>query len=661
MINNRYSKCWLPDIEDKIWKYQVFKSKIFKNIFIPNEYNFIKEEIIYFIDKKNINFTNNFKIATLLFKINKNLSNEEYYIKKVYKKIFIFSLNKNGFLYGLFYIFKIIQLNKFNKNKNFFLKKKPSLKIRMIDHWDNLNGEIEKSYSGNSIFFFQNNVHYDINRIRYYSRLLCSIGINYICINNSNVNLLSTYLITKNLLIQLNEIYNILYKYNIKIFISVNYRSPIIIGKINTFDPLNKKVILWWNKKIEQIYEYLPNLAGLVISPIYNNKNNLFKNRNHIQSSNPIAKSLKYFNGILFWKCNNCNNYDWKCKEQDRACTLYNEYNNLDGFFLDNVYLQIKFGPIGYQIREPVSPLLGSMKRTSQILEFQMNQQYMGQQIDFCWLPPKWKNILNFNTYYINNNSKIKKLISGKLYKNNNYGITCVSNIGNNYYWTNHFLSQSNLFSYGRILWNLNINLNNLLKEWITLSVSNNDKVIKNIRKIIFNSLNVYENYTVPLGLGGMVDPNKNYEVNIDGYEYTQFGIYHNANRSNIGNNRTSQGTKFTDQYNLINKLKFNDINRCPRKLLLFFHKLSYKDKIKKKISLIQYMYDSHFNGIKETKKWIFLWKQINNLINKNIYKNVIYKLFLQYRNSCKWCDIFNTYFYRKSGIKDNLNRKIYK
>ncbi len=659
--NKKYSDCWLPNIEDNLWNKKVIKSNIFKNIYIPNNYSFIKKEIIFFIKKENINFNKHIKNSTLIFKINIDMNNEEYYIKKNNKLIWIISKNKNGFLYGLYHIFRIIKLNKYKK-KNFIIKEIPSLKIRMINHKDFLSGKIEKGHSGNSIFFFNNNINFNIERIRYYSRLLCSIGINYICINNSDNNLLSTYLINKNLLIQLIEIYNIFYEYNIKIFISINYKSPMILGRLNTFDPLNKKVIIWWEKKIEQIYEYLPNLAGLIVSPCYKNKNNnLYYDRNHIESSNTIANALNFFNGILIWECNINNNYNWKIKNFDKANCIFNNFNNLDGLFLNNVFLKIKFGPIDFQVREPVSPILGSMYKTSQILEFQMNQEYTGQQIDLCWLPLKWKNILYFNTYYKNKNSTIKNLILGNIYKNNNYGISCVSNIGDSFYWTNHFLSQSNIFCYGKIIWNLNINLNNLLKEWIKLSINNNKKVIKNISKIMFNSWITYEKYTSPLGLGGMVEPNNNYIPNVDGYEYNNFGIYHNANRYSVGNNRTSNGTKFTEQYSIRNKIKFNDINKCYEKLLLFFHNVSYKHKLKKsKVTLIQYIYNSHFNGKKEVKEWLYLWKKIKFLINKKVYNDVYKKLILQYKNSCRWCDIVNSYFYRKSGIKDILNRKIY-
>ncbi len=659
MINKKFSKCWLKNINKILKKKKYFN--IFKNIYIKKNFSFIKNEILFYIKKK-INFVNSIKKATLIFIINKKFKNEEYLIKNIKKKIFIFSKNKNGFLYSLYHIFEMIQLKKINK-KNIFIHEKPHVKLRIIQHLDNLDGSIEKGYSGNSIFFLKNNINFNFSRIIYYCKLLCSIKINAICINNINVNISSTFLITKNWLIQLYEIYNILYEYNIKMFLSVNYQSPLILSKINTFDPLNKKVINWWETKIEEIYSYLPYLGGFLIETDSKyNKGPISYKRNHIEGCKNIAKNLNYFNGILIWKCNIFKEQNWRDKNNDKILHNYEYFKKFNNMFPKNVILQIN-SPIGYQVREPVSPLLGSMNKTSQILELQINQEFTGQQIDLCWLPIQWKNIFNFNTYYYKNKkSTIKKLISGKLHNAKYYGVSVISNIGDNYNWTGNYLSQSNIFSYGNILWNLNINLNNLLKNWIKLSISNNNKIIKIIKKIIFNSWKIYEKYTSPLGIGGMVDPIFNYKVNVDGYEYINSGIYHNSNRYNIGYDRTSNGSNFVKQYSKKNFIKFNNPKKCPEELLLFFHNLPYKYKLKKyKYSIIQYIYNTHFEGVKEIYKWIKLWNKTKFYIKKNIFRNVKKRLKKQYINSIEWRDKINTYFYRKSGIKDKFKRKIYK
>ncbi len=654
MINKSYSRCWLPNVDSTSWKKKIIKTKIFKYIYIYNNYLIIKNEIIFFL-KKDIKFTKILKKATLIFYINKNLNNEEYCIKYKYKKIFIYSKNKKGFLYGLYHLIKIIQLNNFNYKKNFLIKEKPSINLRMINHEDNLNGNIYKDNLSNSIFFFNNNIHFNIDRIKYYCRLLTSININSICINNSYVNLLSTYLISKYWLIQLNEIYTIFLEYNIKMFISVNYKSPIILGKLNTFNVLNKEVIKWWEKKIEEIYEFMPKLGGFIINTESKNNSPYYYNINFANGFKCIADSLKYFNGILILRCSLYKKYSWKNKKIDRSCDIYNYFYKLDNSFSNNIFLQIKNGPIGSQIREPVSPLLGKIKKTSQILELQINNKFViNKYKNICWFPLQWKNILNFK---IDKSKKLKNIFLN----NKKYGITGISNIGDDYNWTGNFLLQSNIFCYGRILWNVNINLNNLIKEWIQLSINNNSLVINNISKIMKNSFNVYENYTTPLGLGGMIDQT-NYNPNIDYDEYKNNGLYHYSNRYSLGNNRTLNGTKFIKQYYKYNMLKFNNVKRCPKKLLLFFHNLPYNYILnkKKKITIIQYMYDIHFKSVIKIKKWIKLIKQIKNIINIKLFKHIYNLLSNQYLHSIIWKNNFNTYFFRKSGIKDKLNRKIF-
>ncbi len=647
-----YSRCWLPNLKDKDWFKKILKTNIFGKIYIPDDNNFLKKEIIFFTNKKISKFIKNEKNATLIFKYKLTFKNEEYSINYRNNKLYINSKNKNGFVYGLFNLFKLIQLNLIKKNKNFYIQEKPNVKIRMINHLDHINGNIDKNYAGNSIFFFNNKIHFNLLRIKYYARLLASIGINYLCINSYKVNLYDTYLITKPWLIQLYEIYNIYIKYNIKIFLSINYKSPFILGKLENFNLTDNKIIQWWIKKIEEIYEYMPFLGGLII----NFKKNI-EIKKIIEYSRLIGNFLKNFNGFLIIKCFSYEQQNWRFRNIDRACLTYKKFYYLDGLLLDNVILQINNGPIGGQIREPVNSLFGSMKYTAQILELQITQEYTGQK-DICWLLPQWKYILNFNTFCLGNKnkSKIKKIFSGKIYNIKNYGISGISNIGDNSNWTANELAQANLFGFGRLLWNLEINLNNLLKEWIQLSFNSNKLLINNISKIMFNSWKIYEKYTSPLGIGGMVASDK-YKPNIDHEEYSNKGIYHNSDRYGLGTNRK----KYIKQYFHKNRLIFSNKNKCPEELILFFHKLPYNFYLKhNKKSIIQYIYDTHFQSVNHIIKWILLWKKIKEFICPKIFKNIKNILRKQYLNACEWRDQINTYFFRKSGIKDKFNRKIY-
>lgn len=665
MVINKYSRCWLPKINNKDWINKISKNNIFKEIFLDIKINInikdkIKEEILFFVDKKFIHFTTYIKESTLLFNYNESLSVDEFCINYRNNKIFVLSKSNSGFLYSLYYLLKLIKLNKIKFKKDFFIKKKPDVNIRMIKHWDNLNGSIKNGYSGNSIFFLDNNINFNLDRVKFYARLLTSIGINTLCINNDDVDISSTYLITRKLLIQLYELYEIFDEYSIKLFISVNYLSPIIIGGLSTFNPFHKKVIYWWNKKIEEIYEYMPNLGGFLIKKNFKDTESNIYDYDH---ANMIAKLLKYFDGILFWKQSINRKFDWRNKKDDKASYIFNKLSKSNGLYLDNVILEIKSYPIDFQIREPVSPLFGYINKTSHVLELQITQEYTGHQIDICFLLTQWRNILNFDTFYLGKNSTIKKIVSGKLYSNKYFGVIAISNIGDNFNWTGHEFAQLNIYGYGLMLWDLNINFNNLIKEWIILSFNNNRIVINNIRKILINSFKVYENYTTPLGIGSMMNPKKHYGPNVDAYEYSNFGLYHFSDRYGLGFDRTTKsGSNFISQYHKDNVNKFNNIKTCPEKLILFFHHLSYKFYLKKsKKTIIQYIYDTHFESVNEILKWMFLLKNIKKFIDIKIFNNIKIRIKKQYINACNWKDQINTYFFRKSGIKDINLRKIYK
>ncbi len=668
MLGKNYSRCWLPNIYSQSWMYLLQKNKYFLNIYLPNEkhinWNIIKNEILFFFQSLKINFLNDNKSATCVFYCDSTYAEEEYSLYFYHGQLYLVSKMTSGFLYAFFHLLKLIQLNQLNvlNNDKVIIHEKPHVSIRMIDHWDNLNGTIERGYAGNSIFFLNNKIHFNLQRIQDYCRLLCSIGINAICLNNVNVTLNATYLITREWLIQLYELYNLFNQYNIKLFLAINYLSPVLIGNLTTYDPLDKKVQEWWMKKVTEIYEYLPKFGGFVIKA--NSEGTagpLDYGRDHAQGSQPIAKALQYFKGILFWRCFVYNSkQNWRNRNIDRACASYDHFHHLDGLFEKNVILQIKNGPMDFQVREPVSPLLGSMPSTSQSLELQITQEYTGQQIDLCWLVPQWKTILTFDTYHKGVHSTIAKLVSGKLYNTLYTGIVGVSNIGDNYNWTGHCLAQANLYCFGKLLWNLNINNKSILSDWIQLSISNDPKVISIISKIMSTSWTTYEKYTSPLGIGWMITPNSHYGPNIDGYEYSNWGTYHYSNRYGLGINRTTTGSNYVSQYHPINKEIFNNIKTCPREILLFFHHLSYDHLLWSQKTIIQYIYDTHYQGVKNVYQYLKLWKTLENNIPNMIFKNVYQRIKKQYINAIEWRDQINTYFYRKSGIKDILNRKIY-
>lgn len=595
------------------------------------------------------------------------------------RSIEIIAKDSNGILYGVFKLLALINNNEeFNQ-----IVENPKNKLRIINHWDNIDGTIERGYSGSSIFFEsirnkdimkdimkiigipasneivrkafndEYRVCEDLNRINDYARLLSSIGINSIVLNNTNVHKEETEFIDKRI-DMIKIINNIMNKWGIKVYLSINFASPITLNELKTADPLDEDVINWWNNKVKFVYKNIPNLGGFMVKADSEGREGPFTyGRNHADGANMLGKALKPYDGILIWRCfvYNCKQ-DWRDSNTDRAKAAFDCFNSLDGEFIDNVYLQIKNGPMDFQVREPISPLFGTMENTNKIIEFQITQEYTGQQIDACFLVPWWKEILDFKTYANNEDSKVKDRVKG---------IAGISNIGNDINWTGNFLAQANIYGYGRLIWNTDISSEEIVDSWIKLTFGSNKKIIENIKFILLNSWRAYENYTAPLGVGWMVTPGTHYGCDVNGYEYSPWGTYHKANYNDVGIDRTiKSGSKYIAQYNSPLKETYESINTCPEELLLFFHKVDYLYKLKSGKTVIQHIYDAHFDGYEMVNEFIEKLEEIKEIIDNDIYINLKLRFKEQLSNSNEWKDKINSYFYRISGIKDKNNRNIY-
>jgi len=550
-----------------------------------------------------------------------------------------------GLLYGIYELIMMMGSRCKSKLVN------PISKIRMINHWDNFAGDIERGYAGRSIFYEDNSFLDDYDRIDMYARLLASVGINAVSINNVNVHSKETRFITKEYLSKVKALADIFERYYIRLYLSVNFAAPMELSDIDCADPLDERVIQWWKNTADEIYSVIPEFGGFVVKADSENRPGPFTyGRTHADGANMLGAALKPYGGKLIWRCfvYNCHQ-DWRDTVTDRAKAAYDTYRPLDGQFADNVYLQVKNGPMDFQVREPVSPLLGDMEKTNLLLEFQITQEYTGQQKDTCYLAPMWKEILQFNTY------------ADKPYvKNRICGIAGVSNIGNDYNWCGNKLAQANLFAYGRLGMNPDEDTGDMTTMWVQLTFNNEKNVVDVISDILLKSWQVYENYNAPLGLGWLVSPNHHYGPSPDGYEYQQWGTYHRANLHAVGVDRTSKGTGYTMQYHKENQQMYEKRETCPEELLLFFHRVEYTYRLKSGKTLIQHIYDSHFEGAEQVAEFIKNWKSLEGKIDNTDYQNVYSRLIMQLQNAEEWRDVINSYFYRKCGIPDEKGRKIY-
>lgn len=591
---------------------------------------------------------------------NDNYSREGYRILQFDKTVRIEANTEQGLLYGSFDLIRRISQGASIRGLDIY--EKPKNNIRMLNHWDNMDGTIERGYSGKS-FFFENDDILINERTKDYARLLASVGINAAAINNVNVHEAATELITERFLGKLSMMADIFAGYGIKLYLSINFAAPIEIGGLPVSDPLDRDVKQWWKDCAGKIYEYIPNFGGFLVKADSEGKPGPFTyGRTHADGANMLARALKPYGGLVIWRCfvYNCMQ-DWRDYKTDRARAAYDNFIGLDGMFDDNVVLQIKNGPMDFQVREPVSPLFGGLKNTNMILEVQAAQEYTGQQIDVCYLVPMWKEVLDFETYAKKDGARVADIVSGRAYNQTNCGMAAVANTGNDFNWTGNDLAAANLYGFGRLAWDTGLSSDQIAMEWIKLTFGNKDKVINTIFDILTKSWPVYEKYTAPLGIGWMVNPSDHYGPNVDGYEYDRWGTYHRADRNGLGVDRTvKSGTGFAGQYNEPNASMYESIETCPEELLLFFHYIRYDYRLKSGKTLIQHIYDTHFEGVEEVEKMVKDWEDLKGLVPDDVYERVRKRFYIQLENAKEWRDRINTYFYRKSGVKDEKGRKIY-
>ena len=581
------------------------------------------------------------------------LFEEGYIIKSEDYKIVIAGADKSGVLYGVYRLLKELSLGK--SNSSFDITDKPDCGIRMINHWDNINGTLDRGYAGRSIFFNNGEIEYDPQRIEDYARLLAFSGINRISINNVNVRYGAKKLITEECLPQVADLAAIFRPFGIRIVLCINFASPFSFGDLETADPLDDRVALWWKKQADIVYKYVPDLAGFLVKADSEGEPGPFRyGRNHADGANMLARALKSHGGDVIWRCFVYNStQDWRDRTQDRPKAAYDHFVPLDGTFDDNVILQIKNGPLDFQVYEPVSPLFGVLKNTRHFMEFQITQEYTGQQIDLCYLPYIWESIMKFDTKH-GENSTIGGMLGDRI-----EGVAGVGNVGLDNNWTGNTLAQANLYGYGRIIWNHKLTAEEIAKEWAGLTFG--EKEVENtVVKLLMDSYPTFGKYNCPFGVSFMVSPNGHYGPNIEGYEYSKWGTYHRANHEAIGIDRTASGTGYTTQYPPENDKIFSDKATCPENMLLFFHRVRYDYIMSNGKTLLQNIYNTHFEGYDEVVAMIETWKGLENKISSEIYSSVLARFERQLVNAYEWRDQINTYFWRTTGIGDELGRKIY-
>ncbi|MBV8630374.1 MAG: glucosiduronase, partial [Silvibacterium sp.] len=560
--------------------------------------------------------------------------------------------DSRGILYGTF---RFLQEMAEQHDLNVYpITESPAVPIRWVDQWDNMNGTIERGYAGRSIFFANGHVRDDLTRAGEYARLLASVGINGCAINNVNADL---KMLTPEMVREVARIADAFRPWGVRLAMSVDLSSPKAIGGLDSFDPLDPKVIAWWRKAVDDLYEQIPDFAGFVVKADSEGRAGPSQyGRTPADAANLLARALKPHGGVLLYRAFVYNHHlDWNDPKADRARAAYDIFHPLDGQFDDNVIVQIKHGPIDFQVREPVSPLFAGLRRTNEAIELQITQEYTGQQRHMVFLVPMWKTALDFDLRADGRHTPVKEIVEGTSFHRPLGGFAGVANVGLDANWLGHPMAMANLYGFGRLAWNPDTPAETIAEDWTRLTFGNNVTVVSTICAMLLSSWQTYENYTGPLGLGTLTDIlHSHYGPGIESAERNGWGQWIRADHEGVGMDRTTAtGTGYIGQYPPEVASMYESLATCPDELLLFMHHVPYTYQLHSGKTVVQHVYDSHYEAAARAAKYVTEWQSLKGLVDQERYEKIQTLLQYQAGHAGVWRDAVNQWFERMSGIAD--------
>ncbi|KAK0946024.1 hypothetical protein LTR29_002604 [Friedmanniomyces endolithicus] len=587
-----------------------------------------------------------------------DLIEDGYWLSTESSPVQILGKNERGALYGAFaYLSMLAQgnLTKVAYSSN------PNAPVRWTNEWDNLDGSIERGFAGNSNWFANGVIVSNLTRTAEYARLLASIGINAVVVNNVNAN---ASLLTPQNIEGLGRIADVMRPYGVQVGISLYFSSPTsgIKGQANltTFDPLDESVVTWWTNVTSQIYQQVPDMAGyLVKANSEGQPGPLTYNRTLAQGANLFAKALQPHGGIVMFRAfvyNNLNESDWYA---DRANAQIQFFKPLDGEFDSNVIIQIKYGPIDFQVREPASPLFANIPKSNAAIELQVTQEYLGQQCHLVYLAPLWKTILDFDLRVDNESSLVRNVVSGQRFNHSLGGYAGVVNVGTNDTWIGSHMAMSNLYAYGRLAWDPTLDSQYVLQQWIRLTFNADQSVVNTMTQISMESWPAYENYSGNLGEQTLTDIlYTHFGPNPQTQDNTVWGQWTRADHTTIGMDRTvSNGTGFAGNYQPEIAAMYENIATTPDNLLLWFHHVNYTHLLHSGETVIQDFYDQHYAGAATAQTFATMWESLKGKIDDERYYDQLFRQVYQAGHSLVWRDAISNFYNNISGIPDAAHR----
>ena len=501
----------------------------------------------------------------------------------------------------------------------------PKFKLRLLNHWDNLDGSIERGYAGESIFEW---FHLNEELIREYARANASIGINGSVLNNVNA---SPKMLTKEYLKEVKKIADILRPYGIRVYLSINFATPMALGDTKTADPKDNSVRRWWRNKAREIYRMIPDFGGFLVKANSEGQPGPGDyHRSHADGANMLADALAPYKGIVMWRCFV---YGANHKGEDRVKQAVSEFQPLDGKFRKNVILQTKNGPLDFQPREPYSPVFDQIRETPNMVELQITQEYLGQSKHLVYLAPMWKEFFQ----YIEPDWLA--------------GIAGVANIGKDANWCGHHFSQANWYAFGRLAWNPELTSEQIAREWLEQTFSTDENFVFLMSTVMEESREACVSYMMPLGLHHIFKFDHHYGPEPDGFK-KEYPIewcpvyYHQADKDGVGFNRSSTGTNAVGQYREPYASQYDKLETCPENLLLWFHHLPWDYKMKDGSTLWESLQYHYNQGVIMTETYQNLWhNKMKAYVDEQRWREVDERLKIQVENAREWRDVCLGYF----------------
>ncbi len=574
---------------------------------------------------------------------------EGYLVREVEKGdrqyIVVTSKTDQGVLYGVFALLRHLQqhqpLGKLN------LRSAPRIENRILNHWDNLTRTVERTMAGASLWNWFDLPYYIEPYYIDYARACASIGINGTVLTNVNAN---ATILHPQFLEKVKALADAFRPYGIRVYLTARFSAPIELGGLETADPLDPEVAAWWNEKIDEIYDYVPDFGGFLVKANSEGQPGPQQyGRDHADGANMLADALAPHGGIVMWRAFV---YDFEVKE-DRHKQAYTEFTGLDGRFRENVLMQVKNGAIDFMPREPFHPLFGATPKSAQALELQITQEYLGGDVHLAFLAPMWKEVLESDTFAKGKGSTVARVVDGSVFEHGNTTIAGVANVGNERNWTGHPLAAANWYAFGRLAWDHSLSSSEIAEEWTRMTFGNDLETVQAIKGLLLRSRETVVDYSMPLGLHHIMASGHHYGPgpwHDQGRPDWTSVYYHRADEKGVGFDRTVSGSNALGQYAPEVIAKWGDPNEIDEKLLLWFHHVSWDHRMNSGRTLWDELCLTYQEGVDEVERWIGEWEELEGRFDSQRHARVAALLERQHSDAIFWKDACLTYFHSFSN-----------